>query len=85
MNSLFDLANKGIGDAYLHKQNMKKPWNHTLYRVMRKGIPAYWEVRNQQLLSNGPVIVGVLLALIVLSIINFLGFGKYINYHLKVT
>lgn len=85
MNSLFDLANKGIGDAYFAQAEYEKAMeSYVVSRYAEGYSQAYWEVRNQQLLSNGPVIVGVLLALIVLSIVNsFLGFGKYIKLPFK--
>ena len=64
MNRLFDLANQGLGDAYFALQDYDQAL--TYYRLARdtRGYSnAYWEVRNQFLLSNGNAIVIFLLAI----------------------
>ena len=71
MNSLFDLANKGIGDAYFADMNYEKAMD--FYEVARdeQGYSdAFWEVRNAYLLGSGQTIVVVLLSLLVLYFVN---------------
>jgi len=71
MNALFDLANQGIGDAYYANMDYETAMNY--YEVARDQdgySDAYWEVRNQALLSSGQGIVIVALALVVLVIAN---------------
>ena len=71
MNALFDLANKGIGDAYYANMDYENAMNY--YEVARdqEGYSdAYWEVRNQTLLASGQGVVIVALVLIVLFILN---------------
>ncbi|MCR1808785.1 YIP1 family protein [Haploplasma modicum] len=80
MNSLFDLANKGIGDAHFANLDYKDAMNSYIYARDQEGYSeAYWEVRNQQLLKSGTAIVVITVSLILLVILNqFLGFSKYI-------
>ena len=64
MNRLFDLANQGLGDAYFALQDYEMAL--TYYRLARdtRGYSnAYWEVRNQFLLTNGNVFVILLMML----------------------
>lgn len=71
MNALFDLANKGIGDAYYANMDYESAMNY--YEVARdqEGYSdAYWEVRNQTLLASGQGVVIVVLVFIVLFILN---------------
>ncbi|MCR3906432.1 MAG: hypothetical protein NUK62_05360 [Tenericutes bacterium] len=71
MNNLFDLANKGIGDA--HFSNMDYESAMIYYEVARDTTGysnAFWEVRNTVLLNSGEVIVGFLLGFILLFIVN---------------
>lgn len=71
MNSLFDLANKGIGDAYFAEMDYETAMAY--YQVARDEngySDAFWEVRNAYLLGSGSVIVTVLLSLLVLYFIN---------------
>lgn len=81
MNALFDLANKGIGDAYFAQMEYEAAMEaYTIARDTNGYSQAFWEVRNKDLLDKGPVIVGIILILIVLFILNqFLKFGKYIK------
>lgn len=70
-NALFDLANKGIGDAYYANMDYENAMNY--YEVARdqQGYSdSYWEVRNQTLLSSGQGVVIVVLVFIVLFILN---------------
>ncbi len=82
MNGLFDLANKGIGDAYFTIQEYEKAMDaYIIARDTKMYSEAYWEVRNKALLQSGPAIVIVLIVLIVAFIANnFLPFMKYIKY-----
>jgi len=71
MNALFDLANQGLGDAYYADMDYETAMKY--YEVARDQdgySDAYWEVRNQALLSSGQGIVIVALALVVLAIAN---------------
>ena len=71
MNALFDLANKGIGDAYYANMDYESAMNY--YEVARdqEGYSdAYWEVRNQTLLASGQGVVIVVLVFILLFILN---------------
>lgn len=81
MNSLFDLANKGIGNAYFSVMDYEKAMEY--YRVARDtdGFSnAFWEVRNDALLSSGGIIVGVLLSMILLYFVNrFVHFMDYVR------
>lgn len=85
MNGLFDLANKGIGDAYFTLQQYDKAMEaYMIARDTQMYSEAFWEVRNEALLSSGPTIVIVLLVLVVLTIINsFVNFTKYLFYPIK--
>ena len=61
MNSLFDLANKGIGDAYFAQMEYEKAMESYIIVRDREGYSdAFWEVRNKMLLDNGTIIVSVL-------------------------
>ncbi|MFH1693875.1 MAG: YIP1 family protein [Bacillota bacterium] len=81
MNSLFDLANKGIGNAYFSEMDYESAMEY--YRVARDtdGFSnAFWEVRNTALLNSGEIIVGVFLSLILLYFINrFIHFMDYVR------
>ncbi len=71
MNALFDLANKGIGDAYYANMDYESAMNY--YEVARDQdgySDAYWEVRNQTLLASGQGVVIVVLVFILLFILN---------------
>ncbi len=71
MNALFDLANKGIGDAYFASMEYELAMQY--YQVARdqQGYSnAFWEVRNQILLSSGQGIIIFLLTFVVLFILN---------------
>lgn len=71
MNSLFDLANKGLGDAYYALGDFENAM--TFYEVARdrEGYSeAFWEVRNDFLLGSASGIVIVLLALLLVSILD---------------
>jgi len=81
MNSLFDLANKGIGDAHFANLDYEKAMESYIYARDKTGYSeAYWEVRNQQLLNNGTLLVTIFGVIIILMILNtFLNFSKYIS------
>jgi tetratricopeptide (TPR) repeat protein len=85
MNALFDLANKGIGDAYF--ANMEYETAMQYYEIARdqQGYSnAFWEVRNQQLLNSGEGIILFLMALILLYFINrFTHFMDYVRIPFK--
>lgn len=71
MNRLFDLANQGLGDAYFALGDYATALRY--YRIARdqQGYSeAYWEVRNDFLLSAGSVLVWGLLLLVVLTLVN---------------
>lgn len=62
MNRLFDLANQGLGDAYYALQDYDQAlFYYRLARDQRGYSNAYWEVRNEFLLTNGNLIVLLLL------------------------
>ena len=81
MNALFDLANKGIGDAYYADLDYEAAMEY--YQVARdqEGYSnAFWEVRNTALLDSGEVIIFFLLGLILLYFINrFVHFMDYVR------
>ncbi len=67
MNRLFDLANQGLGDAYYALQNYEMALvYYRLARDQRGYSNAYWEVRNDFLLTHGNTIVIGLLILLLL-------------------
>jgi len=71
MNGLFDLANKGLADAYFAQMDYEMAM--TYYKVARdtQGYSeAFWEVRNTFLLGSGSFIVTIMLGLIVLYFVN---------------
>lgn len=71
MNGLFDLANKGLADAYFAEMNYELAMEYYLIARDRNGYSnAFWEVRNTFLLGSGSVIVAILLGVIVLYFIN---------------
>ncbi len=81
MNALFDLANKGIGDAYYADLDYEAAMEY--YQVARdqEGYSnAFWEVRNTALLDSGEVIIFFLLGVILLYFINrFVHFMDYVR------
>jgi len=81
MNALFDLANKGIGDAYFANMDYESAMEY--YQVARdqEGFSnAFWEVRNRALLDSGEVIIFFLLGMILLYFINrFVHFMDYVR------
>ncbi len=81
MNSLFDLANKGIGNAYFSEMNYEKAMEY--YEVARDTdgySNAFWEVRNTALLNSGGLIVGVFLSMLLLYFVNkFVHFMDYVR------
>lgn len=82
MNALFDLANKGIADAYFAQGDYENALTYYEIARDREGYSeAFWEVRNKTLLSSGPAIIGVLLGVILLTIVNtFFKILKYITW-----
>lgn len=71
MNALFDLANQGIGDAYFSTTQYELAMDY--YEIARdqQGFSnAFWEVRNQALLSSGQGIIIFLLTFVTLFILN---------------
>jgi len=71
MNRLFDLANKGIGDAYFAQGNYAQALEYYKIARDRSGYSAaYWEVRNAALLQSGPVIVWALFGIAFLFLLN---------------
>ena len=85
MNALFDLANKGIGDAYFANMDYESAMEY--YQVARdqEGYSnAFWEVRNRALLDSGEVIIFFLLSMILLYFINrFVHFMDYVRKPIK--
>ena len=81
MNGLFDLANKGIGNAYFSDMEYEKAMEY--YEVARDQSgysDAYWEVRNDVLLNSGGVAVSFVLIAIVLYFVNlFTHFMEYVK------
>lgn len=80
MNALFDLANKGIGDAHFANLDYELAMEAYMYARDQRGYSdAYWEVRNKQLLKNGTSITLIALSLVVFMILNtFFKFTKYL-------
>jgi tetratricopeptide (TPR) repeat protein len=71
MNGLFDLANKGIGNAYFANMDYVQAMEY--YEVARdqEGYSnAFWEVRNDLLLGSGSIIITILLVILVLYFVN---------------
>ncbi len=81
MNSLFDLANKGIGDAHFAKGEYEDAMHYYAISRNHTGYSnAYWEVRNTALLASASWLVYILIGGILLSIMNrFLPFMKYVK------
>lgn len=81
MNSLFDLANKGLGDAYFAEGNYEEAMHYyELSRDVHGYSNAYWEVRNDALLKSASWLIYILIALVVLFIVNkIVPFFKYIK------
>jgi Gluconolactonase len=71
MNDFFDLAHRGLGNAYFSLGQYEAALEE--YRIAndREGYSnAFWEVRNQWLLDNGAVLFGTLFAFLFVLIIN---------------
>ena len=85
MNALFDLANKGIGDAFYAEADYEMAMQY--YEISRhiEGYSnAYWEVRNAALLESASWIIYLLLALIVISVVNkFVPIYAYVSAPVK--
>ena len=65
MNVLFDVANKGLGDAYYAEGNYEEAMTYyELSRDVKGYSDAYWEVRNKALLSSAEWIVYVIIELL---------------------
>jgi sugar lactone lactonase YvrE len=80
MNSLFDLANKGIADAYFAQMDYENAREY--YQIARDPdgySNAFWEVRNTFLLTSGSFIVTLTLIFIVLFI-----FDRFIHLSLLI-
>lgn len=82
MNSLFDLANQGIADAYFAQGDYENAMiSYEIARHRSGYSDAYWEVRNVMLLNSGSAIITVFIMIILLFILNvFFKFFKYIKY-----
>lgn len=85
MNGLFDMANKGLGDAYYAEADYEKAMVY--YEVSRDvdGYSnAYWEVRNEALLKSAPLLIYILIGLIILFILNhFIPIVRYVKWPFK--
>jgi len=71
MNDFFDLAHRGLGNAYFSLGRYEEALEE--YRIAndREGYSnAFWEVRNAWLLDNGAVLFGSLFILLFLLIVN---------------
>ncbi len=79
MNVLFDVANKGLGDAYYAEGDYRKAMHYyELSRDVSGYSNAFWEVRNEVLLKSAQWIVYVLIGIILFAIVNaFLKITKY--------
>jgi len=82
MNSLFDLAHKGLGSSYFASAEYQKSMDSYLLASDQEGYSnAYWEVRNISLLKNAQYFIIILFALFILYVINIkLRFFHYIIY-----
>ena len=87
MNALFDLANKGIGNAYFSQMNYRMAMQYYEVARDRDGYSnAFWEVRNTALLSSGTGIIVTLMILFVLFIVNkFYPIFSYITQPIRWT
>ncbi|PKK96990.1 MAG: hypothetical protein CVV58_03545 [Tenericutes bacterium HGW-Tenericutes-3] len=81
MNSLFDLANKGIGNAYFSEMDYERAMEYYLVARDTDGFSnAFWEVRNTALLNSGGIIVGLFISFILLYFVNkFVHFMNYVR------
>lgn len=71
MNVLFDVANKGLGDAYYAEGNYSQAMHYyQLSRDVSGYSNAFWEVRNEALLKSAAWIVYFLIGLIAFAILN---------------
>jgi len=81
MNSLFDLANKGLGDAYFAQADYETALTYYEIARDRDGYSdAFWEVRNTFLLGSATIVVSCLLGLVVIGILDSIfKFMKYVK------
>lgn len=68
MNSLFDYANKGLGEAYYEEENFGAAMNSFQMAVDRNGYSdSFWEVRNVWVRENIGTVLAILLGLCLIS------------------
>lgn len=72
LNNMFELAHKGLGNAYLREENYKAALKEFKIAKDQEGYSqAYWEIRNVWISKNVPVIFIILLVIIIaLFILN---------------
>lgn len=85
MNDLFDLAHRGLGNAFYSLGDYEKALEEYYISYNREGYSdAFWEVRNAWLLDNIGVALTIIFSLLVLYVFNLKQhFFKYISQPLK--
>ena len=85
MNDLFDLAHTGLGNAYYSLEEYENALDEYYISYNRSGYSdAFWEVRNEWLLNNIGVVLGILFVLMTVYVLNIrLQFMKYVTTPLK--
>lgn len=85
MNDLFDLAHKGLGNAYYSLGEYQKALQEYNIANDRTGFSdAYWEVRNQWLLDNVGTILIITFALILMYLVNLkLRYTRFVTAPIK--
>jgi sugar lactone lactonase YvrE len=70
MNSLFDFANLGMGEAYFKEENYNEALqSYRLAKYHRGYSDSFWEIRNTWMRENIITLFGILLGLYVLKIV----------------
>lgn len=71
MNDLFDLAHKGLGNAYYSMEEYENALDEYYNSYNRSGYSdAFWEVRNMWLLENIGIVLAILFVVMVVYVVN---------------
>lgn len=85
MNALFDLANKGIGDAHFAKAEYEEAMLYYALSRNQEGYSnAFWEVRNTALLASASWLIYVLIGLALFAFVNrYVPLMAYVTYPIR--
>ena len=80
MNDMFDLAHKGLGNAYFSLGDYEKAMEEYYIAIDRDGYSdAFWEVRNDYLIDNVWIVLVFFFVFLIAYVINLkLRYSKYI-------